>query len=435
VIAARPSAFAIFRRRNFTLLWFAQLISTTGSGMTAIAASIQVYRVTGSALSVGLMLLVTSLPSLLIGLIAGAVVDRFDRKRIMLVANLLCGLAIAAIPAVLPFGIGWLYVLVALSSAVAQFFAPAQASVLPETAPDKELVTANAMMTISQYAALTIGYAGAGLIATLASLTLAFYLDALSFGLSALCILLIQVTPIARKQESSPAAVVDNLAVGLGFVRDTPVLRSLVLLFVPIFCDYGFTNSLQLPFAMRTLGATALDYSLMEGGFSVGFVTGSLIMAHVADRLRAGQWIAVSILGMGACTVGFALSWSVSFAIACSTMIGVLNAPSYLGRQLLIQRTTPREVRGRVSSVFFVARDTGFMIGMAAAGLADVFDVRLLLVISALALLACGARALILPGLGQPSAEWRHTLAMLRAGPSAPGSASAAPRWWPTSIG
>jgi hypothetical protein len=137
--------------------------------------------------------------------------------------------------------------------------------------------------------------------------------------------------------------------------------------------------------------------------------------------LHAGQWIAVSILGMGAWTVGFALSWSVWFAIACSAMVGVLNAPSYLGRQLLIQHTTPREVRGRVSSVFFVTRDTGFMLGMAAAGLADVFDVRLLLLLSALALLACGARALLLPGIGQPSSEWRHMLAMLRSGPPAPG--------------
>jgi len=104
-------------------------------------------------------------------------------------------------------------------------------------------------------------------------------------------------------------------------------------------------------------------------------------------------------------------------AIACSTMIGVLNAPSYLGRQLLIQRTTPREIRGRVSSVFFVLRDTGFMIGMAAAGLADVFDVRLLLLILAAGLLLFGSLALILPGLGQRTAEWRRMLAMLRAGP------------------
>lgn len=420
-LTARPSPFAVFRRRNFTLLWTAQFISTMGSGLTAIAASILVFRVTGSALSVGFMLLATSLPSLLIGLIAGTAVDRFDRKRIMVVSNLWCGLTIAAIPSMLPFGIGWLYVLVALSSAVAQFFAPAQASVLPETAPDTELVAANAMMTISQYGALTLGYAAAGLIATFGSLTRAFYLDALSFGLSALCILPIQVAPLTGRQEGSPAAMMQNLRVGLGVVRETPVLRSLVLLFVPIFCVYGFSNSLQLAFATRALSATSFEYSLIEGVFSVGFVAGSLIMATVADRMHAGQWIAVSILGMGAWAIGFALSWSVWFAIACSTMVGVLNAPSYLGRQLLIQHATPREVRGRVSSVFFVTRDTGFMLGMAAAGLADVFDVRLLLVISALALLACGARALILPGIGQPSAEWRHMLAMLRAGPSAPG--------------
>src|SRR5438045_1587557 len=74
VIAARSSPFAVFRRRNFTLLWIAQFISTMGSGLTAIAASILVFRVTGSALSVGLMMLVASLPSLLIGLIARAVI-------------------------------------------------------------------------------------------------------------------------------------------------------------------------------------------------------------------------------------------------------------------------------------------------------------------------------------------------------------------------
>src|SRR5919202_1019853 len=75
---SRPSAFAVFRRRNFTLLWIAQFISTMGSGLTAIAASILIYRATGSALNVGIMLLVTALPGLCVGLIAGVIVDRFD---------------------------------------------------------------------------------------------------------------------------------------------------------------------------------------------------------------------------------------------------------------------------------------------------------------------------------------------------------------------
>lgn len=419
--SSRPSAFAVFRRRNFTLLWIAQFISTMGSGLTAIAASILVYRVTGSALSVGMMLLATALPGLFVGLIAGVFVDRFDRKRIMIAANLICAALVAAIPFVLPLGIVWLYIVVALANAVGQFFAPAQASLLPETASDEELAAANVMMTISQFGALTVGYAGAGLIATLSTITWAFYLDALSFVLSALCILLVRVAPLGVTGETNLAAVAHNLRVGLGFVRDTPVLRSLVLVFVPIFISYGFGNSLFLPFSIRALGATEFEYSLLEGLFTVGFVVGSLLMAGLADRLHEGQWVAISILGMGLFSVSLALAWSVPAAIAFSTIIGILNAPSYIGRQLLIQRTTPRETRGRVSSVFFVTRDTGFMLGMAAAGLADLFDVRVLLLVNAVLLIGCGLLALILPGLGQPTAEWRRMLVMLRAAPSAPG--------------
>jgi hypothetical protein len=140
-------------------------------------------------------------------------------------------------------------------------------------------------------------------------------------------------------------------------------------------------------------------------------------LANLADRLHAGQWIVISIFGMGAVTAGLGLGRHLYITIACSSLIGVLNAPSYLGRQLLIQRTTPGEIRGRVSSVFFVLRDTGFMIGMAAAGLADLFDVRLLILITAFGLIVCGTLALTLPGLGQRTAEWRRTLAMLQSRP------------------
>src|SRR5689334_1292186 len=75
---AKPSPFAVFRTRSFTLLWTGQLISMIGSGMTTIAASILVYRVTGAALSVGLMLMAAALPGLAVGLLAGVFVDRWD---------------------------------------------------------------------------------------------------------------------------------------------------------------------------------------------------------------------------------------------------------------------------------------------------------------------------------------------------------------------
>ena len=418
---SRPSAFAVFRRRHFTLLWIAQFISTMGGGLTSIAASILVFRLTGSAMSVGLMLIATALPSLFIGLIAGVFVDRFDRKKIMIASDLIRAVLIALIPVLLPFGITWLYVIVLLSSAVGQFFDPAQSSVLPEVASDEELAAANSMMTISSVGALTVGFAGAGVIATLSSVAWAFYLDAASYVVSALCIMLMHVAPLPPEEETTVAAVVRNLRAGMGFVRNDAALRSLFLVFVPICIAFGLNNVLLLPFATRALGATEFEYSLLEGVFTVGFVVGSLLMARLADRLHEGQWVALSIIGMAVGTVLLAVTPSVALAIALNSVIGILNAPSYIGRSLLIQRNSPREMRGRISSAFLVTRNTAFILGMAAAGLADWFDVRWLLLIVGLAMLGSGVLALLLPGIGQPAAEWRRMLAMLRSAPAAPG--------------
>src|SRR5512135_2593199 len=91
---ATVSPFSVYRNRNFTLMWSGQLVSTMGSALTALAASIYVYRLTNSALSVGLMLRATAAPSLLVGLFAGVFVDRFDRKKIMITADVLRGLLV-----------------------------------------------------------------------------------------------------------------------------------------------------------------------------------------------------------------------------------------------------------------------------------------------------------------------------------------------------
>ena len=168
------SMFSVFRNRSFTLLWIGQLISSMGSALTALAASILIYRLTGSALSVGLMLIATSGPTVLIGLIAGVFVDRYDRKRIMLMADLLRAILIFLTPFLIPLSINWVYLIVALTSGITQFFDSAHASVLPEVASDKELSAANALMAVSSVGSTTVGFAAAGLIVTSLSIEWAF---------------------------------------------------------------------------------------------------------------------------------------------------------------------------------------------------------------------------------------------------------------------
>ena len=417
-VARPPSPLAVFRNRNFTLLWVGQVVETIGCSLTSLAASILVYRLTGSAASVGLMLMASAAPTVLVGLLAGVFVDRYDRKRIMIAADLSRAVLVLLIPFLLRQNIAWLYVIVVLSAAITQFFDPAHEAVLPEIATDEELAAANSLMAISAFGATAVGFAASGLIASLLPIEWAFYLNAFAYAFSALMIMAARIPTLSVTAESGLAAIGRNLRAGARVLLDTPMLRSLFLVLTIVFVSFGLCNTLLLPFALQALGATEFEYGVQEAVTSVGFVIGSLWMASVSDRLREGQWIALGLLGMGVAGIGYASMRSVAPAIAIIAISGFLNAPLSIARSLVIQRYTPREMRGRVNSAFFVCRDVLFLLGMAAAGLADVFPIRLVYLASELLALAAGAWALVIPGLGQPAAEWKRALQLLRAAPA-----------------
>jgi MFS family permease len=418
--AATPSLspFAVFHNRNFSRMWTGQLVSTMGSALTSLAASILVFRLTNSAMSVGLMLMATAAPSLLVGLFAGVLVDRFDRKWIMITADLVRAVLVFLIPFLVPHNIIWLYVIVLLTSAVGQFFDPAHESVLPEVASEAELAAANSLMAISAFGSTAIGFAASGLIASAADIRWAFYLDAVSFLFSAACIFLIRIKPLQAEEDASAAVVIKNLKAGLRQLFDTPILRSLFTAQVPTLLAFGLSNALLLPFALRALKATEFEYGLQEGLTSIGFVAASLIMAGLFDRMREGAWIASGYLGMALAGIAYSFTHSIPLAIVIVTISGFFNAPASIARRLVVQRNTPREMRGRVNSAFFVSRDVLFLLGMAAAGLADFIDVRLLYLFSSILLLGGAALVLVLPGLRQNRSEWRRALSLLKSAPT-----------------
>jgi MFS family permease len=396
------SPLAVFRHQSFALLWMAQFVSTAGSGLTCIAAAVLVFRSTGSVLSVGLMLLVTTLPSLLIGLLAGVVVDRIDRRRLMIMADVARACLMALIPLLLPFGIAWLYLLVLLAAGLNQFFDPAQESLLPEMVPDDELAVANALSTISSVGAFTIGASLAGILLDHVSPAWAFSLNALTFLCSAACIGCVRHTSVVERRPSSLASVEHDLRAGLGYVARTPALRSLFLIFAPIFVAFGLVQALLLPFASRTLGANDSAYGLIEGVGLLGFTVGSLLMARLAERLHEGQWIAISITAMGALLLLFSHVSALPLAVLVYLLFYLANAPSYIARRLLIQRGSPRELRGRVSSAFMVTRDLSMMLGMLAVGLADYLEIRGIYLGLGVFLIGMGVLSAVLPGLRWP---------------------------------
>jgi CRP-like cAMP-binding protein len=414
--AARISPMAVFKKRDFVLMWFAQLISTAGSALTDLAAGIYVYDQTGSAFLVGLTLMATAVPSLIVGLIAGVFVDRWDRRKVMMASNLLQGVVVAIIPLVLGLNITFLFVLILVNAGVKQFFDPAYEALIPEIASDEELTAANAFLQIASFGSTAIGFAGAGLLASI-DIRLAFWIDALTFVVSAACIWFMKtrVKLEVPEEATSVGVVVTNLKLGVRTILDTPMLRSLFLLGAPVFFSFGLWNVLLLPMAIKVLGGTEFQYGIQEGLTSVGFVLGSLFMARYAGRLQTGLWVFVGTMGMGIAGVLYGLAPNIWIAIVFVMVSGFFNSPSAVARQTLLQRNTPRELRGRVFSALFVMRDVIFLLGMAGAGLADIIDVRLMIVFASLILVVVALAALVAPGVGRPAAEWRRALSHLRA--------------------
>ncbi len=420
--APAPSMFAVFRRRDFSLLWTAQLISTAGSSLTDLAAAIWVYDQTGSALAVGLTLIVTAIPSLVVGLLAGVYVDRHDRKKILMVTCLIQAVIVAFIALMVEFEtVLGLYALLLLNAGVKQFFDPAHDSLIPEMASDEELSAANAFLSIASFGSTAIGFAGAGLLASTVGVTWAFLIDALSFLVCAGLIALMGRYPMPTPDdEASVAVIVANLKSGMATLFGTPIIRSLFIVGSFMFVAFGLWNVLLLPFSIVELGATEFEYGLQEGLTSVGFVIGSLFMARFSRLLPEPAWIVISLIGMGITGILYANSTSVPVAILIVSISGFLQPPSSVSRQVLLQRNTPREMRGRVFSAFYVMRDVIFLIGMAGAGLADVVDIRLLIVIASSLLFVSAGVTLVAPGLSVRT--WRATSARLQAAESGPGA-------------
>ena len=419
-VAPAPSMFAVFRKRDFRLIWLAQLISTAGSSLTDLAAGIWVYEKTGSALAVGLTLMATAVPSLIVGLLAGVYVDRHDRKRIMTITCLIQAVIVGflAVTVQLDLILG-LYALILLNAGIKQFFDPAYDSLIPEMATDEELNAANAFLSIASFGSTAIGFAGAGLLAGTVGLSWAFILDAISFLVCAGLISLMGRYPMpAPDDDATVAVIVANLGAGMRTLFGTPIIRSLFIVGAFMFVSFGLWNVLLLPFSIKTLGATEFQYGLQEGLTSVGFVVGSLLMARFSRLLPEPAWIVVSLIGMGIMGLGYATSTSVPMAIVFVMMSGLLQPPSSVSRSVLLQRNTPREMRGRVFSAFYVMRDVIFLIGMAGAGLADVIDIRALIVFASCLLFVSAAFTLVAPGLG--ISTWGAAAGRLRGAADAP---------------
>jgi len=357
--------------RPFALLWSGQATSRLGDSLYRIALAWWVLEKTGSATAMGAVLVFSSVPMLIFLLLGGVATDRLPRLRVMFASDTLSGLVVAAV-AILAFSgqlqVWHIYLASITFGMVRAFFLPAYTATIPEITPREILPSANSLTSLSQSAAGVIGPAVGAAIVALSGTALAFGLDALSFFISAGCVLPIlwtnpafNLAPRASAAEGGtpPAggrkglrSVVDEFLEGFKTVMGSPWLWVSIAIFSLINVTLDGPQGVSLPFLVKEhLHAGVGTLGLFASMSSAGFAVGALWLGSLARIRRRGLLLYLGILLAGVSLAVFGLSVFVPFLAAAAFLGGLFISVGSLIWTNSLQELVPRQLLGRVSSI------------------------------------------------------------------------------------
>ncbi|MFG1670103.1 MFS transporter [Streptomyces sp. Y7] len=360
--AGRP----LWRRRDFGVFWAAQTLSVLGDSFALIAMPLLVLQATGSIARMGLLTAVGGAASVLAAVFAGAVVDRVDRRRLLIGCDLVRMVLYALVPLVWLSGprIWLLYVVLPLCEAVGMLFAVGYVTVVRGLVGTERLTEANGRLNATAAAAGVLGPLCAGLVAAWSGPAAAVGVDAASFGVSAACLACVRLRGRPGKA-AERAGLWRDLRTGIDFLRGHPVLRSLTaLLFVFSFLTLGL-NDLVIYHLKHDLGHDDGTVGTVMAVGALGTITGALLVARVRRRAGFGAtWTgAVAVCGISFAGLGWAQDVPVVAALAAAFLacVGMAGTCS----MSLRQEVTPEPLLGRVTSAFWTLQYAAAPIGAA----------------------------------------------------------------------
>ena len=409
----------LFRNRSFVALWLGQTISFIGDYFYFLAIPIMVEKLTGSALAVGLAVISNALPMLVLGPIAGVFVDRWDRKRTMIVADVLRGLLVLAAVLVRSPEQVWIYYVVGfLMSCVSRFFFPAQNAVLPLIVPDQEdLLAANGLMQIVQTAGFLIGPALAGFSIGIWGEQVAFLADSASYFISA-AFVTVMIVPHTVEDRiaaagSQIAAVWAEMREGIVYLFGNRTMVGVLLCLSVVQLGVGALNVIWVPFMSRTYGLGPEGLGAMDTAQGLGMVLGGVALGFAAARLsrRSLAGWSIILIGIILALMGVAPAFSLVDLIPSLTfedeiatlnvgqrllhmplllllyglLFGIALVPAQSSLMTMMQLAVPDLKRGRVGSALNALTTAAGLVSMAvAAALGEVVALWLLYVFAGL---------------------------------------------------
>jgi MFS family permease len=367
--------------------------------MQFVAINWHVYLLTKSPLALGLIGAFRAVPIIVCSLAGGVVADALDRKKLLVVTQLVM-LSSAALLAMFTFAglksVWPIYVLSGLASAASAFDTPARQSLMPLLVPAAVCPNAVSLGILVFNVSTIVGPALGGFILAESGPALIYGLNALSFVAVIVALLLMKTSGDPERDANSGSALsFGALKEGLRFVWNTPIIvQTMTLDFAATF--FGSATLLLPIFAQERLHVGARGYGFLAAAPAVGSVLTALVMARMGTMRRQGRLVVASVAVFGVATAAFGVSTVFWISLLMLATLGAADTVSTVLRQTIRQLVTPNHLRGRMTSINMMFFMGGPQLGELEAGsLAALIGAPLSVVVGGLGALVCAAIAAV----------------------------------------
>ncbi|MEW6226782.1 MAG: MFS transporter [Bacillota bacterium] len=358
---------AVLRDSRFVRLWIGQSISNFGDALTRVALLVLVAEATRSAAAISAVSAVQIVPMVAFGPFIGVLVDRWNRKAVMIASDVLRGVIMLGV--VFAPNLWTVYALAFLSATASLFFMPARTAVVPEIVGKENYISATALAQVTYQAITLIGPAAAGAIAGLFGTRSAFLTDSITFFLSAFFTLTVRcpAIPVARER-LTVGGFFKSFRQGIEFLAGNRVLRYLVVVFIIAVSALGFVTVLGPDYYLNILRMKPQAFGTLQSIQAIGMLVGAALVGQYAAKLGRGRAILTGLAMMGAWSLAFVAKPGYLFLAPWGLLVGLALSTIQVPLSAVFVERTAVELRGRVFSVTNSLMNVSSLVGLGFGG-------------------------------------------------------------------
>lgn len=376
----------LLKDKNFLLLWLAQIISNFGDRLNQMALIGLVYlRTPGSTMELAKILSFTIIPVFIIGPIAGIYVDRWNRKNTMITCDLIRGGLVLLLPLIIKYSTSMvpIYIVVFIVFSVTRFFLPSKLSIIPDIVHKDKLLLANSLSSTTMMIATIVSFGFSGLIVEAFGPQAGFYIDSVSYFISASFVFFVIVKvreniesakPSVKLRDIAGRTVIGDIKEGLAYLKGHQDVRMVANTMFLLMAGVGSIYIVIIVFIQEALRSSTEHLGLLVMFLGIGLFLGSIIYGRFGSKFSKRKVINFGLLTAGLIIVIFAasLKFTPTFLIAgiLSIALGIFSAPIIVSSNTLLHEVMPNEMRGRIFSSLEIIMHAGFILFMLLASLA-----------------------------------------------------------------